>query len=76
MKLVFPVTVERDGVTYVLSFRDIPEALGQTTDAASIEEEARETAQIALSYYAKEGKAIPQPSAALPGEQLIVIDVT
>ena len=66
----YPVTIERDGDFFVLSFRDIPEALAQVdaSDEWRIEEEAREALAIAISYYFKNNEKIPSASAPRKGE--------
>lgn len=69
----YPAKVERDGSSYVLSFRDVPEALGQV-EAVSGEElmaEAQDTVMIALDYYFKNGTRIPEGSASEKGEMLV-----
>lgn len=69
----FPAKFERDGGSYVLSFRDVPEALGQV-EAVSGDElmaEARDTVMIALDYYFKNGTRIPEGSASEKGEMLV-----
>lgn len=74
----FPVTIERDGNFLVLSFRDIPEALGQieVSEEGKLLDEARETLLIALKYYFKFGQTIPEGSAPKAGERLVVLPLS
>lgn len=69
----FPVCIEQDGEFLVLSFRDIPEALGQiaVADESTLPEEARETLMLALRYYFKNGQIIPEASEPAEGEKII-----
>lgn len=74
----FPVLIERDGDCFVLSFRDVPEALGQVAaeNEASLPAEARETLMIALRYYFKNGQIIPAASKAQRGEKLVELPLS
>lgn len=61
---------------YVVSFRDIPEAITQ----GDTEEEAVEMAQDALvsamDFYFEDGRAVPMPSRRRKGERLIELPVS
>lgn len=72
-EFAFPVKVERDGEFLVLSFRDIPQALGQmaASDEKELDKEALETLTIALKEYFKLGELIPKGSAPRNDEKLI-----
>lgn len=74
----FPVLIERDDDCFVLSFRDVPEALGQVAaeDEASLPDEARETLMIALRYYFKNGQTIPEASEVQRGEKLVELPLS
>ena len=69
----FPVLIERDGDCLVLSFRDVPEALGQisATEESNLSTEAAGALMIALRYYFKNGQTIPEGSKPRTGEKLI-----
>jgi len=71
--LRYPVLIEPDGSGFVVSFRDIPEAL---TSGATIEE-AREMAADALltamDFYFEDKRPVPSPSKAKKGEELIAL---
>ncbi len=74
----YPALIERDGDYLVISFRDVPEALGQiaVADENTLTEEARETVMIALRYYFKEGRAIPAASVPQEGEKVIELPLS
>ena len=69
----YPALIERDGDYLVISFRDIPEALGQiaVADESTLADEARETLMIALRYYFEEGRFVRTSSEPLEGEMII-----
>ncbi|MBO6224430.1 MAG: type II toxin-antitoxin system HicB family antitoxin, partial [Psychrobacter sp.] len=67
--------VESDGV-YVVSFRDIPEALTQgytITEALMMAEDALLTA---MDFYFEDMRVVPQPSEAMEGEFLIALPLS
>ena len=67
----YPARIEADEAGFAVSFRDIPEAL---TSGATLEE-AREMAADALAtamdFYFEDKRAVPLPSRARRGEELI-----
>ena len=69
----YPVKVERDGDVFVLSFRDIPEALGQASSKSEVISEALDVLEIVLGYYFKDGTPIPSASSRRKGE--LVVDI-
>lgn len=56
---------------YVVTFRDIPEAIAQGDDEAEALAEARSALASAMDFYFEDRRAAPVPSAAQPGERLI-----
>jgi antitoxin HicB len=69
----YPALIEPDTVGFVVSFRDIPEAL---TGAPSIDEARFMAADVLLEsmdVYFEERRAVPPPSDPLPGEELIAL---
>jgi len=56
---------------FVITFRDIPEAIAQGDDEAEALAEARSALATAMDFYFEDRRAVPVPSAALPGERLI-----
>ncbi|WP_018947163.1 type II toxin-antitoxin system HicB family antitoxin [Thioalkalivibrio sp. AKL17] len=71
MRYAYPVQLERDeGGHYLATCRDVPEAL---TDGESQEEALREMGEAlgaALAGYVMEGRPIPSPTDAEPGEAI------
>jgi antitoxin HicB len=71
MRYAYPVQLERDeGGRYLATCRDVPEAL---TDGESQEEALREMGDAlgaALAGYVMEGRLIPFPTDAEPGEAI------
>jgi antitoxin HicB len=67
----YPVTIEQDEGVYVLSFRDIPEAIGQASSKEEINTEALDILKIVLGYYFKDNLSIPEASEPEKGEQTI-----
>lgn len=67
----YPALIERDGDAWMVSFRDIPEAL---TGAPTIEEARAmgvDALRTAMDFYFEDRRAVPAPSAAVAGEELI-----
>jgi antitoxin HicB len=67
----YPALIEPDTVGFMVSFRDIPEAL---TCGATLEEARHMAALVlvdALDFYIEDGRALAAPSAAQAGEELI-----
>lgn len=70
MKYPATFTPDPDG-GYVVTFRDIPEAITQGDDDAEAMIEARSALASAMDFYFEDRRAAPGPSAAQPGERLI-----
>jgi antitoxin HicB len=72
-RLSYPALFEVDDElgSYVVSFRDIPEALTAGDDEMEAVSMAEEVLSLALSLYARLGKCVPAPSSLLSGERLI-----
>jgi antitoxin HicB len=64
----YPVTLTKDGGTFLVTFRDVPEAI---TFGASKEEalsNAVDAPETGLSFYVESRKPLPLPSKAKRGE--------
>lgn len=74
MRYVYPIALEQDeDGRYVATARDVPEAI---IDGESAEEALREMGEAlgaALAGYSIEGRALPVPSDAAPGERLVPV---
>lgn len=67
----YPALIEADGDGFMVSFRDIPEAL---TGADTYEEAlnmATDALVTAMDFYIEDKRTVPQPSKAEAGEVLI-----
>lgn len=71
--LRYPALIEPDTPGFMVSFRDIPEAL---TGAETIEEArvmAADALLTAMEFYFEDKRAVPPPSKAKKGEELIAL---
>lgn len=69
----YPAQFLPDTGGFVVTFRDIPEAITQGDDEADAIEMAKDVLVSSMDYYLAQRRAIPLPSAALPGERLIPV---
>lgn len=69
--LHYPAKIEPDGNSFMVSFRDIPEALsaGDTIEEARLM--AEDALEAAMDFYFEDLRTIPLPSPAEDGEYLI-----
>ncbi len=78
MPYIYPVllTEDRDAGGYVVTCRDVPEAItqGDTIEEALIE--AADALDEALCGCINHGRNIPEPSTAQTGERLVSVSVT
>lgn len=58
---------------YVVTFRDIPEAITQGDTEAEAQEMAKDALICACEIYAETGRSLPPSSTAMPGERLIFV---
>ncbi|GAB7125537.1 type II toxin-antitoxin system antitoxin HicB [Silvimonas sp. JCM 19000] len=59
------------GQGFVVTFRDIAEAITQGDDEADALDMAADVLLSAMDFYFDDKRPVPMPSAALPGERLI-----
>lgn len=74
--LTFPATFLADTGGYVISFRDIPEALTQGDTLEEAEAMAADALRTCVDFYLEDGRPLPTPSARLPGERMITFTVS
>jgi antitoxin HicB len=70
----YPARLHPDpGGGFTVTFRDIPEAItqGDTLDEAQVA--AVDALTTAMNFYFEDGRPVPQPSATLAGEVLVVV---
>ena len=78
MKYIYPVILaeDPDDVGYVVTCRDLPEAITQGDTVAQALAEAADALDEALCGRINHGKDIPEPSADRAGERLVPVPVT
>jgi antitoxin HicB len=56
---------------YVVTFRDVPEAITQGDGEKDALDMAEDALVCAMDFYFEDNREIPMPSAALPGERMV-----
>lgn len=75
--MLYPAKFElQDDGCYVISFRDIPEALTQGFSLDEAKEQALDSLIISLDFYFEDNRGIPLPSEAQEGEYLIELPIS
>ncbi|MFW1971066.1 type II toxin-antitoxin system HicB family antitoxin [Acinetobacter bereziniae] len=75
--MLYPAKFDlQDDGCYVVSFRDIPEALTQGYSLEEAKENALDSLITAFDFYFEDNRAIPLPSEALEGEYLIELPIS
>lgn len=69
--LKYPARVGRDGNGYMVSFRDIPEALTSGATREEAVEMAHDALATAMEFYLEDRRPVPMPSEPRKGEVLI-----
>ena len=69
----FPVTLQFDDVDggYVVSFRDIPEAITQGETVEEALAMAQESLEMAMEFYFEDKRAVPTPSKPKRGQRVV-----
>lgn len=67
----YPATFTPDTGGFVVTFRDIPEAITQGDDEADAMDMAKDVLISAMEIYFDEKRQVPAPSALQPGERLV-----
>lgn len=74
--LRYPASFERDGATWLVTFRDIPEAITQVYGDERDIGIARDALETAMAFYFEERRSVPLPSEPLEGERLVELPVS
>jgi len=61
---------------FVVTFRDIPEAITQGDDEREAQEMARDALITAMDFYFEDRRTVPAPSLALEGERLVALPIS
>ena len=74
----FPATLTPDEVAggFVVTFRDVPEAITQGETIEEALKMAKEALETALEFYTDNGQIVPTPSAFKPGDFCIELTKT
>ena len=67
----YPATFEPDTGGFVVTFRDIPEAITQGDDEAEAVDMAKDALLSSMDFYFEQKRQVPLPSKPTPGERLI-----
>lgn len=69
----FPVLLTPQAGGFLVTFRDVPEALTQGASVTEALEEAKDALHTALEFYWEDRRRMPVPSAAEVGEHLVTL---
>ena len=72
----YPATFTPDTGGFVVTFRDIPEAITQGDNDAEAMFMARDVLREAMSVYFDEKRSVPMPSKPLAGERLVDLPIS
>jgi antitoxin HicB len=64
----YPATLTKDGGTFLVTFRDVPEAITFGADKEEALLNAVDALETGLSFYVESRKHLPSPSKAKRGE--------
>lgn len=74
--LNYPARLEKDGAGYVVSFRDIPEALTSGRTKKEALEMAYDALATAMDFYFEDRREVPMPSRTRKGEEEIELPIS
>lgn len=75
--MLYPAKFDlQDDGCYVVSFRDIPEALTQGYSLDEAKEQALDALITAMDFYFEDNRAVPIPSESLDGEYVIELPIS
>lgn len=72
----YPATFTPETGGYVVTFRDIPEAITQGDDESEAAFMARDVLREAMTVYFDEKRQVPLPSKPLKGERLVELPIS
>jgi antitoxin HicB len=72
----YPASFTHEEGKIVVRFRDIPEAITQGDDEKDALEMAEDVLISSMDFYFEDGRRVPPPSEALPGERLICLPLS
>lgn len=69
----YPARLTKDGSNFLVTFRDVPEAITFGATEKEALENAVDALETGLSLYIDSGKDWPKPSAEIDGERLVFL---
>jgi antitoxin HicB len=69
---LYPAQFEQDGSGFVVTFRDVPEAIAQGEDFNDALQQARDALDTAITFYIDHNEPLPEPSAPKVGDVMIM----
>lgn len=69
----YPALIVPDGQGFVVSFRDVPEALTGGPTRTYVLDMARDALGLGLEMHVRQSQLLPTPSALRPGEEYITL---
>lgn len=69
--LNYPARLEKDGAAYVVSFRDVPEALTSARTQKEALRMASDALVTAMDFYFEDRRQVPMPSKPRKGEAMV-----
>ncbi len=74
--LSYPARIEKDGAAYVVSFRDIPEALTSARSQKEALRMASDALVTAMDFYFEDRREVPMPSKPRKGEAMVELSTS
>lgn len=75
MELKYPISMKADGEGYVVTFKDVPEAITEGDNLDHALAMAKDCLETALEFYKDSGRPYPLPSEIGPGQYFVPVDV-
>lgn len=72
----YPANFLPDTGGFVVTFRDIPEAITQGDNEADAMDMAKDVLISSMDFYFDDKRSVPLPSAPLPGERMIALPLS
>src|SRR3546814_20146080 len=74
--LIYPARIEKDGAAYVVSFRDIPDALTSSRSQKEALRMASDALVTAMDFYFEDRREVPMPSKPRKGEAMVELSTS
>jgi antitoxin HicB len=71
--MFYPAKIQPDGASFLVTFRDIPEALTSGRSRRQAEAMARDALVTAMDFYFEDRRKVPSPSKPRRGEVLVPV---